>query len=145
VRLVTDGQVTQTNRAVAYASCVNCRTVAVAFQVVLVEGTPSVLTPVNQATALNQVCAQCVTYAAAKQLVIGVDGPVQLTATGEDRLAAVGKDLKALRSDVATITLVQLLTRVNAIQAELESIYTTELVAADGQHAHADVVALDAA
>ena len=37
---VTDGVVDQQNLAVAYASCTDCQTVALAFQVVLVVGQP---------------------------------------------------------------------------------------------------------
>jgi putative peptide zinc metalloprotease protein len=67
---VTDGgPVENRNEAYALASCSGCRTVAVAFQVVLVIGYAQVVTPVNAAVALNYECEGCTTHALAVQLV----------------------------------------------------------------------------
>lgn len=66
----TEGDhVDQRNEAYALARCTNCRTVAVAFQVVLVVGYAQVVTPVNAAVAVNYACEACVTQALAMQLV----------------------------------------------------------------------------
>lgn len=71
---VTDGApVTSVNDAWALASCRACTTVAVSFQVVLVVGHSSVVTPVNAAVAANGSCVQCVTTALAVQLVATLD------------------------------------------------------------------------
>ncbi len=67
---VEDGApVTSRNEAYALASCRQCTTVAVAFQVVLVVGQSDVQVPVNTAVAANAGCAECVTRALAVQLV----------------------------------------------------------------------------
>jgi putative peptide zinc metalloprotease protein len=67
---VTDGgPVEQRNEAWALARCSDCRTVAVAFQVVLVVGYAQVVTPVDAAVAVNYECEACVTHALAVQLV----------------------------------------------------------------------------
>jgi putative peptide zinc metalloprotease protein len=67
---VTDGgPVEQRNEAWALASCTNCTTVAVAFQVVLVVGYAQVVTPINAAVAVNYACDACHTAAVALQLV----------------------------------------------------------------------------
>jgi putative peptide zinc metalloprotease protein len=67
---VTDGSpVEQRNEAYALASCRDCRTVAIAFQVVFVIGYAQVVTPINAAVALNYACEACTTHALAVQLV----------------------------------------------------------------------------
>src|SRR4051794_34194984 len=45
--------VDQSNLALAYADCEDCRTIAIAVQVVLVMGDPDIVTPENVALALN--------------------------------------------------------------------------------------------
>ena len=62
------------NEAYAFASCTDCRTVAVAFQVVLVAGQVDVVVPQNLSGALNYACVRCVTQALATQLVVSVPG-----------------------------------------------------------------------
>jgi putative peptide zinc metalloprotease protein len=137
---VSGNTVDQTNRAIAFASCVDCRTAAVAFQVVLVEGTPSVIVPINTATAVNDKCTQCLTYAGAKQFVLRVDGPVMLTDEGQARVDTLRQELRQLGSDVATDTPAELVTSVDTLEAQLFDIYTTELTTATGEHEHPDVV-----
>jgi len=67
---IRDGaKVDQRNEAYAYARCTACRSVAVAFQVVLIVGYSDVIQPVNAAAALNYACNSCVTHAVAVQLV----------------------------------------------------------------------------
>src|SRR5919198_2620937 len=58
---VLNGDVDQTNAAVAYASCTDCRTVALAIQVVLVMGEVESVTPQNIAIAINENCTACET------------------------------------------------------------------------------------
>jgi putative peptide zinc metalloprotease protein len=64
------------NSAYALASCADCTTVAVAFQVVLVLGSSDVV-PQNLAAAVNYSCLTCVTGALAQQLVVTLDGPLR--------------------------------------------------------------------
>ncbi len=67
---ITDGQaVDRANSAYALASCTDCTTVAVAFQIVLVIGQSDVYTPVNTSVAANKACLRCSTSALAVQLV----------------------------------------------------------------------------
>src|SRR5689334_2393044 len=51
VRSIENSTVAPENGAVAYASCSNCQTVAIAVQVVFVVGSPQVFTPENLAIA----------------------------------------------------------------------------------------------
>jgi putative peptide zinc metalloprotease protein len=67
---VRDGSdVTERNEAYAYASCNDCRTGAVAFQVILIVGYSGTITPVNSAVSANYACERCSTQAVAVQLV----------------------------------------------------------------------------
>jgi len=64
-----DETVDNENAAYAYASCSNCQTLAIAFQVVLVIGYAQVVMPTNAAVAVNFDCDHCTTAALAMQLV----------------------------------------------------------------------------
>ena len=84
-------EVLNVNEAHAYASCSDCVTVAVAFQVVLIMDDAQVVVPQNLAVAANYDCYRCITAAIASQLVLSVEeepGEEELLALGEvwDRL-----------------------------------------------------------
>jgi putative peptide zinc metalloprotease protein len=71
---VTDEEpVLNVNEAYAFASCSDCVTVAVAFQVVVIVGSADVIIPQNLSAAVNYECFQCITAAVASQLVVTVD------------------------------------------------------------------------
>jgi putative peptide zinc metalloprotease protein len=128
VRKVANGVVDQTNTAVALASCTDCQTIALAFQVVLVRGDANVVTPVNQALAYNDECVECVTYASATQIVLGFDGNVRFTAEGRQRLAALYKALRDLEDTAPSMSVGELNTAVQTAKAELVDILNTQLV-----------------
>ncbi len=93
-----DGVTDNVNSAWALASCTDCTTVAVAFQVVLVLG-QSDIAPQNLAAAVNYSCVTCVTGALAQQLVVTLDGPVDAATERElaelwARIAAYGETLE---------------------------------------------------
>jgi putative peptide zinc metalloprotease protein len=69
----TDGAVDNRNESYALASCRDCRTMAVAFQVVLVVGQHDEIAPLNKAVALNERCAACTTRSLAVQLVLPLE------------------------------------------------------------------------
>lgn len=85
------------NRAYAYASCVNCRTVAVAFQAVIAEGNPATVAPENIAETANYECDACSTRSVAVQLVVtltrALPADVNLELTG---LFDEAKDVRTL-------------------------------------------------
>ena len=128
VRMVTNGVVDQTNAAVALASCTDCQTVALAFQVVLVRGDADVVVPENLAIALNDECVECVTYASATQFVLGFDGHVRLSGEGRRRLAELYRSLRDLEDRAADLSVVELDAEVQAAKQELIDILNTELV-----------------
>ena len=69
----TGDEVLNVNEAHAYASCSNCVTVAVAFQVVLIMDDARVVVPQNLSVAANYQCYRCITAAIASQLVLSVE------------------------------------------------------------------------
>lgn len=115
------------NAAVAYASCADCQTIALAFQVILVTGEPDAVAPTNLALAYNESCSSCVTFAAATQILVDTNGQqVRFTKEGRQRLQALRKHLKALRDEALTIERME--AELAAARAELADILTTQLV-----------------
>jgi putative peptide zinc metalloprotease protein len=132
IRFDRDGVVDNENVAVALASCVDCRTLAIALQGVVVVVPPSQVTPRNEATAVNVECESCLTGAFARQVVVQVDGPVELTDAGHQRFAALRRELHAIVHGLSTLDVATLNARVSAAEDELVAILTTELERADG-------------
>jgi len=108
-----DGQedVDNVNSANAFASCSDCVTVAISFQVVLVVGQADVVIPQNIAQAVNWDCFRCITAALASQLVITLDD-----APGEAELVALA-DIWADLAQFASTIYGQ---PISAIEAQLE-------------------------
>jgi putative peptide zinc metalloprotease protein len=67
------------NFAYAHATCTGCRTVAVAVQIVVVEGAGTDFRPTNAAVAINENCQSCQTFAFARQFVLSPHRRVQLS------------------------------------------------------------------
>jgi putative peptide zinc metalloprotease protein len=80
VWVTDDSDAMNVNEAQAYASCLSCTAVAVAYQVVFVidndDADDNVVAPQNLAGALNYECVNCLTYALARQLFITLDEPL---------------------------------------------------------------------
>jgi putative peptide zinc metalloprotease protein len=119
------------NEAFAYAGCSDCRTVAAAVQVVLVEGPTDDYRPVNAALALNENCVRCATFAYANQVVlqpghhveIGDDAEAQIESIqGRIRwVAASSEDFPQMSADLDSLT-EQL---VDVVQGEVRHAGTT--------------------
>lgn len=128
IRRVMGDVVDTSNAAVAYASCESCQTVAVAIQIVLVMGDPSVVTPTNLAVAINEGCTACETLASAVQYVLGVGGPVHFTAEGNQALAELRTELRELLA--AGLPIEELAPALEDLTSRLGDILAAELVAA---------------
>jgi putative peptide zinc metalloprotease protein len=115
IRHVMNGVVDQTNAAVAYASCTECAAVAIAFEIVLVESNPTVVTPTNLAIAFNENCTTCVAVAEAYQFVLGTGSAVHFDSAGNQILAQIRKELHSLKKEDLTI---------DQLQAKLDDIAT---------------------
>jgi putative peptide zinc metalloprotease protein len=116
---VTDGSVTNTNEAYAFASCTNCAAVAVGFQVVLVLGDVDVAIPQNLAGSVTYSCVSCVAYALASQLVVTLPG--ELGPTAMDELARIWDEIKVFGENIADVPL-------SDLQAHLDG-YKSRIVA----------------
>lgn len=84
------------NLALARSSCVDCRTVAVAVQVVLIEGSVTDFRPLNAAVAYNEECVRCQTFAFARQEILSPGRPVELSDEAEGRIDAIQARMRAL-------------------------------------------------
>lgn len=118
---VTDGgPVDERNEAFAYASCRDCTSVAVAFQVVMIVGQADVIIPVNTAVAANYDCESCRTHALAVQLVVTLKEDPDDEVLGQ--LAAVWADLERLESEAGSLTLEEIYAWVKRAEAEILTI-----------------------
>ena len=125
---VNQDVVDQSNAAVAFNSCQDCQSIAVAFQIVLIFSDPAVVESQNLALALNENCDACVAFASAYQWLLTTDGPVYLTAEGNQRIAELRKRLRdLLESD---LTIEELQGELDQIKNEVADILATELVPA---------------
>jgi hypothetical protein len=82
---LSGGSLDQANRAYALASCVDCETVAVAFQALIATGPTGPAVPENLAVAVNSECDTCLTRAVAVQLVVTLERSPSDEARGEIR------------------------------------------------------------
>ena len=116
----TGDDVRNVNEAHAYASCSNCVTVAVAFQVVLIMDNAHVAVPQNLSVAANYDCYQCITAAIASQLVLSVED-----APGDEQQLAISDVWGRLTEFGRTITaysLAEISTQLDAFKAEISAI-----------------------
>jgi putative peptide zinc metalloprotease protein len=88
--------VDQTNTAVAYAECEECRTIAVAFQIVLVYSDPQIVTPQNVAVAVNYECTSCETLASAYQYVYSVPEGFRFSGKARREIARIRREIRRL-------------------------------------------------
>jgi putative peptide zinc metalloprotease protein len=128
VKRTMDSDVDATNRAVAFASCEDCKTVAGAIQLVLVTEEPTSVDAENVAVAINYQCTECETLAAAYQFVFGTGEDVKFTPEGKQRLNELKQEFKALKHQ-DDLTLQQLAAAMAVIAREVVEVVDTELVA----------------
>ena len=92
---------TVANQNIASATgndCNGCRTVAVAMQLVVVEGSPSTFVPANAAVAANGSCTNCQTFSFAYQYVVQPGRVVYLGATAQQQLLTLRQQADAIAS-----------------------------------------------
>lgn len=116
--------VTNSNQAYAFASCRGCKTVAVAFQVVLITGDARVAIPQNISGAVNYSCVQCVTYALAQQLVLTVPGdPSPAT---RQRLDALWQQIMTFASTINSLPLDEIRSKLLDYQNQIRSLVAND-------------------
>jgi hypothetical protein len=126
------------NSATAHASCVACHATAIAFQIVIVTGSPRVVVPANTAEAVNVGCTDCQSVAEARQFVRVVPAPVRFTWRGLLILADVRRDLRRLAAQ--DLSAVQIHLAVEEQEARVKDVLANELVLRSDPDTDADVV-----
>jgi putative peptide zinc metalloprotease protein len=126
VRHVMGDVVDETNSAVAYASCTDCHTTAIAIEIILVSGSPSTFTPTNQAIAINYLCNLCETFASAYQFVVQGSGPMHFTAEGNRELKDIRAAIRALRDQ--DLSPFDLQAKLDPLIARLRTVLAEQLV-----------------
>ena len=116
---VTDGDapVDQRNEAYALASCTDCTTVAVAFQVILVIGQADTIVPENIAVAVNYSCDGCDTVALAVQLIATLTDMPSDEAMAQLDLIRV--ELADLESEIESLSIDEIHSRLAAIETAI--------------------------
>ena len=114
---VDDDTALNRNEAFALASCRDCTTVAVAFQVVLLVGSVDVVVPQNLSAAVNYACVECVTYALATQLVVTLPGPLSDADMAE--LSAIWAELQEFGEQIEGVPLAELRDRLTEFEARI--------------------------
>lgn len=90
------------NLAIAQSTdCTGCRTVAVAFQGILLGSSPTTFDPGNVASAANSGCTSCVTFAFAYQDIVSTPGPAYLTPAGRAAVADVTAQVESVATSGA--------------------------------------------
>ena len=103
LRKITEGPVIDQNIAQAYSSCEDCRTIAIAVQVLLLMEDIRQVVPVNLAESINYECTNCETLAYAGQLVLSTGGKVRLTGDARRRIQEIERALNALSESDASL------------------------------------------
>jgi putative peptide zinc metalloprotease protein len=90
------------NLAEAYShDCTGCRSVAVAFQVVLVPGSPHTVTPGNLASAANERCDHCTAIAIAKQYLVHSHGARSIDRDAQRQVQRIAAKVRAVATSGA--------------------------------------------
>jgi putative peptide zinc metalloprotease protein len=127
IRHVMSDVVDETNAAVAYNSCTDCASVAIAFEIVLIEGDASTITPTNIAIAFNENCTTCIAVAEAYQFVLGNGGLVHFDSAGNKMLADIRQELRSLKK--RDLTVAELQATLDDISARIADVLANHLVA----------------
>ncbi|HWG98453.1 MAG TPA: hypothetical protein VNV66_03810 [Pilimelia sp.] len=120
-----DGEVANRNEAWALASCRDCRTVAVGFQVVLIVGQANVVVPENISAAVNYQCVRCVTYALAQQLVLTLRGPLSEETTA--KLNALWAEIQRFAANLRNVPVSQIQAQLERYQARMLALLRADL------------------
>jgi putative peptide zinc metalloprotease protein len=130
IRKVTGDVVDQTNAAVAYSSCTQCRTIAISIQILLVEGPATQFTPTNAAIAVNDQCNLCDSMALAYQFAVGGSGgELRFTPGGRREIAAINRELRTM--PVEQLTDAEIAARVDALMDRVAGVLRTEVSTRD--------------
>jgi hypothetical protein len=126
--------VNATNQAVARSRCSDCRTVAVALEVVVASGSPPAPSFTNYADARSENCNRCETLAMAYQLVL-LRPASRLSNTGVARLNEIAGQLASLTR--TSIPIDQVAAGVDGLAAQAAQVLSEEVVEGGGSNGSA--------
>jgi putative peptide zinc metalloprotease protein len=106
--------------------CTGCRTVAVAFQAVLITRDASTIIPGNVAAAANGGCFSCFTYAYAYQYVVSTDGVVRLSFEGQQRVHEIRRSVATVAAGGGSAD--GLTEELDALAAEFRDVIDSETI-----------------
>ena len=139
IEWVDDGVVDNINEAYALASCVECLTVAIAFQAVFILGRADQVVPRNNAVAVNVACIECFTYALAAQLVVSLTEPLDDATMNELALVWTKLDELAARIEQMPLDEVDFAGELAVIESEILGVLARAgVIAVDGDRAVED-------
>lgn len=118
----------ESDAAAAHGSCEDCRTVAVAIQVVLVMSDPMTANAENVADAITGSCISCETLASAYQYVLGSDGVVHFDAAGNQELTDIRQALVELSKGSDGMAVDAIEAEVGALVDQLYAVIDEHLV-----------------
>lgn len=122
------------NEALSYAhDCVGCRSVTIAFQVLLVTGSPSTFAPKNYAVAVNVGCTSCDTEAFARQLVVQTRTAPRLDDRAQEAVAWLNRQLESLAA--ADLSAPERAQKVEALWLQVEGVVCQHVRHADSSAA----------
>jgi hypothetical protein len=127
-------------------NCTACHSTAVAVQVVFATGSPQDFQPANVAVAENISCTLCGSFAYAWQYIVQTDGPVRLSAQGEQEVQALKQEIDATAASIEPDSLandLQLQSQLDTLTGELKDVIDTQMVqvgvhGAGAVHEHVD-------
>jgi putative peptide zinc metalloprotease protein len=128
---VEDEPMLNRNEAYAFASCRDCTTVAVSFQVVLAVGQVDMVVPQNISAAVNYNCVECLTAAIATQLVVTLDGP--LSHSGMQTLTGLWAQIAEFGRHIEGLSLTEIRDQLSAYEQQI-----LDVIAQDRQGSASD-------
>lgn len=129
IRRVAGDVVDNENAAVAFNQCERCRSVAVAIQIVLVVGSPSIVTPGNVAVAVNNECTLCESLAMAYQFVIGVPDDFHFSGQAMSEIKHIRNEIRKLMDD--DLSIAELRARIDELADRLRVVVRADIKRAE--------------
>jgi hypothetical protein len=118
---IPDDEAKPINQAIAYSSCTDCQTFAIALQLNLISKTAHTIAPENSAIAVNYRCTRCVTVARAVQYVRQVDDPRDTPHDVREIIRDLDKELRRIHQNQRRLTAAEANARINQVIARFKT------------------------
>jgi hypothetical protein len=115
------------NQAIAYSSCTDCQTFAVALQLDLISKTAHTIAPENSAISVNYKCTRCFTAAVAVQYVRQVDDPRETPHDVRKAIQDLDRELRRLHAQQRRLTAAEAAAQIDSVVARFNTLAEGEL------------------